>query len=103
MECIFPKYYKRQVLVNSVDPDQTALKEEFDQGLHCLTFCQHFQHLIRIVNLICLLHESFFCLYAVKLLLRNTYFLHKKLKYMSIKMVNYTTIYSSAPSCSKHC
>ena len=26
---------------NSVDPDQTALKEQSDQDLHCLPFCLH--------------------------------------------------------------
>ena len=28
---------------NSADPDQTDLKEQFDLGLHCLSFNQQFQ------------------------------------------------------------
>ena len=31
-----------QVCGNSVDPDQTVPIGEFDQGLHCLPFCQYF-------------------------------------------------------------
>ena len=39
--CNDPKFSDRQVSADSVDPDQTApslLKEQFDQGLHCLVF-----------------------------------------------------------------
>ena len=28
---------------NSADPDQTALEEQSDQGMHCLTFYHDFQ------------------------------------------------------------
>ena len=42
MHCICPKYLDRQACANSVDPDQTAPKEQFDQGLHCLPFSLHF-------------------------------------------------------------
>ena len=38
-----PKFLNNQVVVNSVDLDQTALeglmKEQSDHGLHCLSFC----------------------------------------------------------------
>ena len=33
-----PKFSDRQVWANSADPDQTALEESSDQGLHCLPF-----------------------------------------------------------------
>ena len=33
-----PKFSDIQVWANSVDPDQTALQEQSDQGLHCLLF-----------------------------------------------------------------
>ena len=36
--CNVPKFLVRQVWANSVDPDQTAT----GQGLHCLSFHQHF-------------------------------------------------------------
>ena len=32
----------KQALANSVDPDQTALEGELDQGLHCLLFHMQF-------------------------------------------------------------
>ena len=37
------KFSDRQIWANSVDPDHTAprLKEQSDQGLHCLPFCLH--------------------------------------------------------------
>ena len=33
------KYWDIYVWANSVDSDQTALKEQSDQALHCLPFC----------------------------------------------------------------
>ena len=33
---IYPKNLDRQAWANSVDPNQTAPKEQFDQGPHCL-------------------------------------------------------------------
>ena len=36
------KYWDMYVSANSVDSDQTALKEQSDQDLHCLTFYLHF-------------------------------------------------------------
>ena len=36
-----PKFSDRQVWANSADPDQTAPKEQSDQGLHCLQFPLH--------------------------------------------------------------
>ena len=36
------KHSDKKGWANSVDPDQTALKEQFDQGLHCLPFYQYF-------------------------------------------------------------
>ena len=39
---IYPKYSGRGTLANSVDPDQTAPKEQFDLGLHCLPFNLYF-------------------------------------------------------------
>ena len=43
IKCIFflrnfllPKYWDRRGCANSADPDQTAPKEQSDQGLHCL-------------------------------------------------------------------
>ena len=36
------KHLDKEGWANSVDPDQTALKEQFDQDLHCLPFCQYF-------------------------------------------------------------
>ena len=36
-----PKFLDRQAWANSVDPDQTAPKEQSDQGLHCLQFTLH--------------------------------------------------------------
>ena len=36
-----PRFLDRQVWVNSVDPDQTALVEQSDQVLHCLPFYLH--------------------------------------------------------------
>ena len=33
-----PKVSDRQAWANSADPDQTAPKEQSDQGLHCLPF-----------------------------------------------------------------
>ena len=33
-----PKFSDRQVEPNSADPDQTAPREQSDQGLHCLLF-----------------------------------------------------------------
>ena len=35
------KYWDMYVLANSVDSDQTALKEQSDQDLHCLPFYLH--------------------------------------------------------------
>ena len=35
------KYWDMYVLANSVDSDQTALKEQSDQDLHCLPFFLH--------------------------------------------------------------
>ena len=35
------KYWDINVGTNSVDSDQTALKEQSDQDLHCLPFCLH--------------------------------------------------------------
>ena len=35
------KYWDMHVRANSVDSDQTALKEQSDQDLHCLPFCLH--------------------------------------------------------------
>ena len=35
------KYWDIYVCANSVDIDQTALKEQSDQDLHCLPFCLH--------------------------------------------------------------
>ena len=35
------KYWDIYVLANSVDSDQTALKEQSDQDLHCLPFFLH--------------------------------------------------------------
>ena len=35
------KYWDIYVWANSVDSDQTALKEQSDQDLHCLPFCLH--------------------------------------------------------------
>ena len=37
MYCNYLKYSDRNSLVNSVDPDQTALLERSDLGLHCLS------------------------------------------------------------------
>ena len=44
--CILPtrknsKYWDMYVWANSVDSDQTALKEQSDQDLHCLPFFLH--------------------------------------------------------------
>ena len=39
---IYSKYKSRGAQANSVDPDQTAPMEQFDQGLHCLPFSQYF-------------------------------------------------------------
>ena len=37
------KHEERYAWANSADQDQTALKEQSDQGLQCLEFCeQHF-------------------------------------------------------------
>ena len=36
-----PKFPDKQVWANSADPDQTALEEQSDQGLHCLLFHLH--------------------------------------------------------------
>ena len=36
-----PKIFYRNSLANSVNPDQTAPREQFDQGLHFLSFCKH--------------------------------------------------------------
>ena len=36
-----PKFSDKQVWANSADPDQTALEEQSDQGLHCLLFHLH--------------------------------------------------------------
>ena len=36
-----PKFSDRKVWANSADPDQTAPREQSDQGLHCLPFCLH--------------------------------------------------------------
>ena len=36
------KYWDRQVLANSVDPDQTAPKEQSDRGLCFMPFHLHF-------------------------------------------------------------
>ena len=35
------KYWDIYVCANSVESDQTALKEQSDQDLHCLPFCLH--------------------------------------------------------------
>ena len=35
------KYWDMYVLANNVDSDQTALKEQSDQDLHCLPFFLH--------------------------------------------------------------
>ena len=35
------KYWDMYVLANSLDSDQTALKEQSDQDLHCLPFFLH--------------------------------------------------------------
>ena len=35
------KYWDMYVWANSLDSDQTALKEQSDQDLHCLPFCLH--------------------------------------------------------------
>ena len=35
------KYWDIYFWTNSVDSDQTALKEQSDQDLHCLPFCLH--------------------------------------------------------------
>ena len=35
------KYWDMYVLANSIDSDQTALKEQSDQDLHCLPFFLH--------------------------------------------------------------
>ena len=35
------KYWDMYVCANSVDSDQTALKEQSDQDLHCLPFFLH--------------------------------------------------------------
>ena len=35
---ISPKYFDRYISANSVDPDQTAPKEQSDLGLQCLPF-----------------------------------------------------------------
>ena len=35
------KYWDIYVGANNVDSDQTALKEQSDQDLHCLPFCLH--------------------------------------------------------------
>ena len=35
------KYWDIYVWANSVDSDQTALKEQSDQDLHCLPYCLH--------------------------------------------------------------
>ena len=37
-----PEFSDRQALENSVDLDQTSLKKQCDQGLHCLPFRLHF-------------------------------------------------------------
>ena len=39
---IYPKYSDRKVCVNSVDLDQTAAKQQFDLGLHCLAVSKYF-------------------------------------------------------------
>ena len=39
--CNDPKFLDKQVWANSADPDQTALEEQSDQGLHCLLFHLH--------------------------------------------------------------
>ena len=36
-----PKFSDRYAWANSADPDQTALEEQSDQGLHCLPFHLH--------------------------------------------------------------
>ena len=41
------------VLANSVDSDQTALKEQSDQDLHCLPFFLHFWRHYFLVKLNC--------------------------------------------------
>ena len=38
---IYPKYLDRNICANSADPDQTAPKEQFDLGLHCLPLHQN--------------------------------------------------------------
>ena len=35
---LYTKVSDKMAYANSVDPDQTALKEQSDQGLHCLPF-----------------------------------------------------------------
>ena len=38
----YPKYWDRQVWVNSADPDQMPQNVASDQGLHCLSLIQQF-------------------------------------------------------------
>ena len=47
------KYWDMYVLANSVDSDQTALKEQSDQDLHCLPFYLHVWRHYFIVKLNC--------------------------------------------------
>ena len=45
-----------KILTNSVDPDQTAPKEQSDQGLHCLPSHQQNFHCKWVVNrIVCIL------------------------------------------------
>ena len=47
-------------MANSVDPDQTAPKEQFDLGLHCLLsyICPNIDGTVNMVNLFFKSHSS---------------------------------------------
>ena len=43
--------YRDIYVAQSVDSDQTALQEQFDQDLHCLPFCLHILEALLLVKL----------------------------------------------------
>ena len=59
-----PKIFKnldRNASENSVDPDQTALEEQSDQGLHYFGFCWQFFYILqswKILKFSVILHEN---------------------------------------------
>ena len=44
--------WDRSLLANSVDPDQTAPKEQSDQGLHCLPYMKYIWPHRQILNIV---------------------------------------------------